>query len=201
MKISRTNMSAATVVLCLAAVALLSGCADPEGSDFQRLVCEVADVNSGAPLIAAYQKIISEDDPPVFPIDFATISFRARPYSSYTTILENGPYSYFHITEYDLEWDSFQTQGDEVEDYPIYGGGVDLLVPVNETAEVAILIASRYLKDQTFIAELAAGTRESFTARANLTFRGYETGNEYQLDNPVEIHASLMVHFIGTIAE
>ena len=65
---------------------------------------------------------------------------------------------------------------------------------------MAILIADRYLKDQPFIAGLAGGL-ETFTARANLTFRGHESGNDYQIDNPVEIHASLMVHFIGQIAD
>ncbi len=136
MRTTRMNPAAAALTLGLAMTALLSGCTNPDTNEFKTLVCEVEAINGGAPMTSAY---VNVGDPmtagdETYPIDWATVSFHARPYSNWTVLAEDSPRSYFHVTEYDLIWTALpgQTQGEPVENFSTYGNGVDALVPREE---------------------------------------------------------------------
>lgn len=181
-------------------VGLLPGCSQ-DGNEFQRLVCEVSQVNQGTPLVSGYLDVGSDkeagtpDD--TFPIDIVEVEFQARPYNSVVTLPEGSPYSYFHITSYDLTWVPLTAAGDSLVSYNRINARTDVLVPVNDKASVPILVADRYMKDRPWFAELVAFTdpRPSFTAIAEIRFHGHETGSE----TDIEVPASLMVTFVGAI--
>ncbi len=197
MRSGKTPALAALLALT-GTVALLAGCSQ-DGSEFQRLVCEVSQVNEGAPLVSGYLDVGSDkiagtsDD--TFPIDFVAVKFYARPYNEAVTLPEGSPYSHFHVTSYDLTWVPLTAEGDSLVNYNQVDARTDVLVPVNDEATVAILLADRHMKDRPWFAELFTGSRPSFTAIAELRFRGHETGSETE----IEIPGSCMVTFVGAL--
>lgn len=195
MRSGRTLTLAALLALT-GTVGLLAGCSQ-DGSEFQRLVCEVSQVNDGVPLVSAYLDIGSDKipltDDDSYPIDVVNAKFAARPYNEAVTITDGSPYSYFHVTSYDLTWVPLTADGDSLVNYNLVGARTDVLVPVNDEATVAILLADRHMKDRPWFAELFTGSRPSFTAIADLRFHGHETGSETDIVVP----ASFMVTFVG----
>lgn len=191
-------LSLAGLLALAATVGLLAGCSQ-DGNEFQRLVCEVSLVNGGVPLVSGYIDAGSDrlggtlDD--LFPIDIVQVDFLARPYNEAVTLPEGAPYSYFHVTSYDLTWVPLSAAGDSLVSYNRVGARTDVLVPVNDVASVPILVADRSLKDRPWFAELYTGSRPSFTAIADIRFHGHETGSETE----IEVPASLMVTFVGIL--
>jgi len=192
-------LSLAALLALAGTVGLLSGCSQ-DGSEFQRLVCEVSLVNDGAPLVSAYLDIGSDKEPntsdDTFPIDIVNVKFHARPYSEAVTLTEGSPYSYFHVTSYDLTWVPLSAAGDSLVNYNRLDARTDVLVPVNDDALVPILVADRFMKDRPWFAELLTGSRPSFTAIAEIRFHGHETGSETDIVVP----GSLMVTFVGMVS-
>lgn len=196
----RNAFALTALLLGLAALAGLAGCTK-DGNEWQRLVCEVQAINGGAPLVSAYldagsDKIAFTDDD-VLPIDIVPVTFHARPYNSSITSVEDFPYSYFHITGYDLIWHPLTPGSEQLESYNVTNASTDILVPVNEEASGAVLIADRYMKDQPWFAALALGAQQSFTATCELRFHGHETGSDDQID----VVGSFMVTFVGVVVE
>jgi len=197
---SGKTLALAALLALIGTVGLLAGCSQ-DGNEYQRLVCEVSQVNEGAPLVSGYldvgadKEAGTEDD--IFPIDFVSVKFYARPYSAVVTLPEGSPYSHFHVTSYDLTWVPLTAAGDSLRNYNQVDTRTDLLVPVDNEATVVILVADRRMKDSPWFAELVApdNPRPSFTAIAELRIRGHETGSETE----IEIPASLMVTFVGAI--
>ena len=200
-----TRSLALLLVLVIAAMSITLGGCSNSNNERQRLVCEVANVNGGIGLVSAYLDIGKPTNPDddVNPIDFVSVTFHARPYNSLITLPEDSPFSYFHITSYDVAWqpiagdseslDLLQTHGD------FEGALCDLRVPVYNDATVSVLVADRRMKDMPWFYELYNAynpTRESFTAACELTFYGHESGNE----NDVTIKAGLTVTFVGVVA-
>ncbi len=188
---------AAAVTMVFAGALLLPGCSE-DGNEWQRLVCEVQSINDGAALVSGYldagQDKIAGTEDDTFPVDIVEVTFHARPYNSAITLPEDAPYSYFHVTSYDLIWHPLTPGGETLPEYNITGGGTDALVPVNERGSCAVLVADRYLKDQPwFVSQLATGL--PFTARCELRFRGHETGS----DREVTVSGSFLVHFVYAI--
>lgn len=191
------------VAACLAAGMLLTlgGCSKNNHNEFQRLVCEVQHINGGAPLVSGYwnagqdRRFPSDDD--FLPIDHVTVTFHARPYSSLIVLPEDAPHSYFHVTGYDLIWHPVTAGSDSLANYNIMNARTDILVPVNEEATVAVLVADRYMKEQPWFYALVTGAQIPFMARAELRFRGHETGSESE----VELVGSFMVSFVGVVVE
>lgn len=193
------KMLASVALLALTGtVVLLAGCSQ-DGNEFQRLVCEVSQMNAGAPVVSGFLDVGSDkeagtpDD--TFPIDFVSVKFHARPYNEVATLPEGSPYSHFHVTSYDLTWVPLTADGDSLRNYNQVDARTDVLVPVNDDAVVTILLADRHMKDRPWFAELYVGSRPSFTAIAEFRFRGHETGSETE----IEIPASLMVTFVGAL--
>ncbi len=195
----RTSKPVALVALLAAfgVLALTTGCTE-DGNEFQRLVCEVQAINGGAPLVSAYLDIGSPSDPDddTFPIDVVEVMFHARPYNSSITSVEDFPYSYFHVTGYDLIWHPLTAEGAPLTSYNILDARTDVLVPVNDEGVGAILVADRYMKDAPWFAELYTGSRASFTANCELRFHGHETGS----DRDIVVPASFMVTFVGAVS-
>jgi hypothetical protein len=197
----RMYLAAAAMLPVLGLVLCVGGCSDSDGNEFQRLVCEVSAINEGVPLVSGYLNAGSDriagtpDD--FLPIDYALVEFHARPYSSLIVLPEDAPHSYFHVTRYDLIWHPASPGSEPLVNYDIIGAGVDVLVPVNEEAEVAILVADRYMKEQPFYSSLYLGAQIPFTARAELRFYGHETGNE----DEVMVTGSFMVSFVGVVID
>jgi len=188
------------VLAAVGVLALTTGCSN-DGNEFQRLVCEVSAINGGAPLVSGYLEVGSDkiagtaDD--TFPIDVVEVEFHARPYNSSITSVEDFPYSYFHVTSYDLIWHPLTPDGDPLVNYNYTRATTDCLVPVTDNAAVSILIADRFMKDQAWFAELYLGSRPSFTAVCELRFYGHETGS----DREIMVPASFMATFVGAIVE
>jgi hypothetical protein len=199
-KLRRMHLAPAALAAMMGVLLFCGGC-ENSGNEFQRLVCEVSQINEGVPLVSGYlnagpDRIVGTVDD-FFPIDYAEIIFHARPYSSLVTMVEDGPHSYFHVTSYDLIWHPLSPGSEPLVNYGITGAGVDVLVPVYEDAAVSILIADRYMKEQSFFSDLFFGTQIPFTARCELRFHGHETGSQ----DEVVVPASFMVSCVGVVID
>jgi len=199
-------MTVAAISVILVSLLLSAGCTNHDGNEWQRLVVEVSAINDGVPLLSGYwdagndRRFPSEDD--YFPLDYVNVWFHARAYNQVITLPEDTPYSYFHITEYDLEWTPLTVGSDELVNYNLYSAPTDVLVPVGEDdAVVTILVADRYMKEQPFFRDLAPPpdgvNKLPFQASCRLTFRGHETGT----DNVVEVTGAFMVSFVGVVID
>ncbi|MFH1845771.1 MAG: hypothetical protein ABIF77_21520 [bacterium] len=194
-------LATAAILLGFGLMLLLGGCSENRGNESQRLVCEVALVNGGEPLVSGYLNAgpdrLADTTDDFAPIDFVEVLFHARPYSRMITIPEDAPYSYFHVTGYDLIWHPVTVGGEELPNYNMIGAATDCLVPVNREASVSVLVADRYMKEATFFSDLYNGGKLPFMARCELRFRGHETGS----DTEVEVVGSFMVSFLGMVID
>jgi hypothetical protein len=194
-------MTVAAASLVLVSLLMSVGCSNQSGNEWQRLVVEVSAINEGTPLLSGYlnagpdRRVGTEDD--YAPIDYVDVTFHARPYNQFIVLPEDTPYSYFHITEYDLEWTPLTPGADELVNYNMYSIPTDVLVPTGENATIVILIADRYMKEQPFYSDLFFNDKLPFQGACRLTFRGHETGT----DNVVEVAGSFMVSFMGVVID
>ncbi len=195
---------ALTILAVILTLTALTGCST-DNNERQRLVCEVASVNNGAPLISAYlnsgsDKIVGTEDD-FYPIDSVPVTFQARALNSQMVLPENGTYSWFHITRYDLTWHPGPNAPAELTDFDVQGGLVDVLVPVDDVAVTSILVADRGMKEQPWFRQLFDDLVDpdtppsSFNAFLEFTFYGHETGSEHE----VELTGGLSVNFYGAI--
>lgn len=195
-------------MILLAVATLLTfvaGCST-DNNESQRLVCEVSSVNAGTPLVSAYlnsgnDKIVGTDDD-FLPIDWVPVLFKARPLNSQMLLPDNGTYSWFHITAYDLIWHPGPTAPAELTDYNVSRGLIDLIVPVNDEAVVNVLVADRGMKEEPWFRQLFDDfvdpnvTSSSFTAFLELRFYGHESGSEHE----VMVPGGLAVTFYGAVS-
>lgn len=177
----------------------LTGCSNHDGNEWQRLVCEVESINSGQPLVSARINVGADGLPntadDVWPIDIVPVLFRAREYGSTIYLPEDGAYSWFHVTNYDLTWVPGPNCPDDILDYNITNGMVETVVPVHENGSASILIADLTMKQQPWFAAAVAGP--GFTAACQLTFKGHESGSS----QIVNINAGFMVTFIDAVSD
>ncbi len=201
MKLRRKKLTAAAMSLVLMSLLLAGGCSNHTGSEWQRLVVEVSAINAGMPLVSGYRDAGPDrrpgTDDDFDPIDFVEVTFHGRPYNSLVTLPEDAPFSYFHITEYDLEWTPLTPGGEELPNYNLYSAPTDLLVPVDQDASVMVLVADRYMKEQTFFSDLFFAGKLPFDASCRLTFRGHQTGS----DDVIEVVGAFMVTCVGLVVE
>jgi hypothetical protein len=187
-------------LMLLFSLVLMAGCENHDGNEWQRLVCEVQSINAGAPLVSAYlnagsDKIVGTDDD-FQPIDSIPVTFHARPYGSTVMLPEDSPFSWFHITSYDLEWET--APGDpDLSAHEVFGGSTDLIVPVYDEASTNILISGSDMRATSWFVDLFTGDLASFQANARLTFHGHESGS----DEEITIDAGVRVSFIGVLVE
>jgi hypothetical protein len=217
----KTRLYFMTLLTALIAFSV-SGCSNHDGNEWERLVCEVESVNGGAPLFAAYAEI--KNDNAFLTVDWVPVVFRARPYSASVYMPEDGTYSWFHVTSYDLTWHTVLPEtidttvdgtfgtysvGELLGRNNIVGGLCDARIPVNDNGVVSVLIADRVLKDQPWFrdyltttidvggVQTLVSTGNSFTANCELTFYGHESGSSRE----VTIPAGFMVTFYGLVEE
>ncbi len=194
----RRNLIFALTMAAL--VAILAGCSNHDGNEWQRLVCEVETINNGTPLLSAYLDVGSDgeagtaDD--TYPIDWVPVMFYARPYSDAIVLPENGISSWFHVTNYDLIWHPGPAAPPEMTDYNVTNGMIEALIPVNDHGSVHVLIADRVMKEEPWYRSLFENPGSSFTAACELRFHGHETGNS----EVVTIEGGFMVTFYGATA-
>jgi hypothetical protein len=196
----KTRVMKMTLMATLALTAL-AGCSNHDGNEWERLVCEVESVNGGTPLLSAYAEIGNDNLPgtedDVLTVDWVPVVFRARPYNSAIYLPEDGTYSWFHVTSYDLTWHPLGDAPAEMTDHNITGGLVDIRVPVNEDATGSVLIADRVLKEEPWFLQLINVAGYSFTANCELTFYGHESGSTRE----VAVPAGFMVTFYGYVSD
>jgi hypothetical protein len=190
----------ATALLAVSILIAAPGCSD-SSNQHQRLVCEVESVNDGNPLVCAYLNsgsdgiVGTEDD--YLPIDIVPVVFHARPFDSDSiTLVEDGVYSYFDVTSYDLIWHPGPDAPAALTDYDIIGAPCNARVPMNDVGSVAVLIADRGMKEQPWFVALYNDLTLSYQATAELVFHGHETGSETMIDVP----AGLQVTFYGVVS-
>ncbi len=196
-------MSAVAAAAVLAGLlATVAGC-ESSDNELQRLVCEVQTINAGEPLVSGYwdagqDKIFPSDDD-FLPIDVLPVTFHARPYNSAITLPDEAPFSYFHITSYDLVWHPVSPGSEALVPYGYVGAGLDILVPAGGEATVGVLVVDRYVKEQAFFRDLANNWPASIplTARGELIFHGHETGS----DGEVTLRGSFMGNFVGVVIQ
>jgi len=197
----RKLMTILIAAILLATLAATSGCENHDGNQWQRLVCEVQSINGGLPLVSAYLNagndglVGTEDD--FLPIDWVVVTFVARPYNAMIVLPEDGPYSWFHVTNYDLTWLPGPGAPAELTTYNVVNGMCDAIVPVHEEGAVSVLIADRGMKDQPWYVDRLFVNGESYTASCQLTFRGHETGS----DELIELIGGFTVTFYGVITD
>jgi hypothetical protein len=192
--------SATGGLLILCGLLVCGGCENHDGNEWQRLVCEAQSVNGGNPLVSAFvnagsDKIEGTDDD-FQPIDSVPVVFYARPYGSTITLPEDGAYSWFHITSYDLTWET-EPGAPDLSAHDVEGGLADAMVPVHEEAATSVLISGSDMKNSGWFVDLYNGDIPEFQANARLTFYGTESGS----DEEITVEAGLRVHFIGVLVE
>jgi len=182
-------------------LAALSGCGDNE-SELQRLVCEVESVNAGVPLISAALNVGSDGAPgggdDYVPIDFVPVVFRSRALNSSMNIPEDGLYSSFIITGYDLTWTTTDPNAPAtLSDFNVSGGMASVQVPIEDDAVVTVLVAPLEMKESPWFQAILNGSASAFSASAQFVFWGHVSGTDHQVGVP----AGLMVNFIGAVAD
>ncbi len=190
-----------TIMALMIGLAALSGCGDNE-SELQRLVCEVESVNAGVPLISAALNYGSDSSPgggdDFVPIDFVSVIFRSRALNSSMTIPEDGLYSSFIITGYDLTWTSTDPNAPaELSNSNVTGGMANAQVPIDNDAVVSILVGPLEMKGTTWFQAILNGSAPAFSASAQFIFKGHVSGTDHEVNVP----AGLMVNFVGAIVE
>ncbi len=196
------NSRALITMMALAiGLAALTGCSD-NSNELQTVVCEVESVNEGAPLISAALNLGNDGMPgggdDFVPIDFVPVLFSARAGNSNVAIPDDGTYSSFIITSYDLIWSSSDVNAPaELSDFNVTGGLANTQVPINDDAVIAILVGPLEMKESTWFQAILNGGADPFTASAQLIFKGHVSGTDHE----VEILAGLMVNFIGAVVE
>ncbi len=187
-------------ILALAGLLSLGGCSDDGANDSQRLVCDVMTVNAGSPLVCAYvnagsdQTVGTDDD--YQPIDSVQVIFHARPYGSTVFVPEDGAYSWFEVTRYDITWDA-PAGAPDLSVHDVQGGAAYAMVPVYEEGAVSVLVAGMDFKSAQWFSDLYNDVIPPFQATAHLTFYGHESGS----DEEVAIEAGLQVNFIGVVID
>jgi len=197
---SRAMRSATGGLVILCSLLVMAGCENPDGNEWQRLVCEVQSVNGGSPLVSGYlhagaDKIVGTDDD-YQPIDIVQVVFHARPYGSTIMLPEDGAHSWFHVTHYDLEWET-DAGAPDLSAHDIERGSTDAMVPVYEEGASSILTVGIDMKNAPWFVDVYTGDIPSFQANARLRFYGHESGS----DEEIAIAAGLRVNFIGVIVE
>ncbi|MFT5232403.1 MAG: hypothetical protein ACI9UK_000259 [Candidatus Krumholzibacteriia bacterium] len=188
------NSRALTLILTLiVGLIALTGCST-ENNEHQRLVVEADFVNFGAPLVVAGVNLNgtpgdASDD--FVPIEFLTYTFSARALNDNMVIPENGTYSTFNITHYDLVWVPSSSAPAALTDYNITRGGFTLSVPINNEVESAILVSDIGMKAEPWFPGV------SFVANADVTFYGHESSSEHE----VAIRSSVTVQFIAAVSQ
>lgn len=196
---SRAMQNAMGVLLFLTALFILSGCENNEGNDWERLVCDVQLTNEGNPLIAAYlhagadREVGTDDD--YTPIDTVPVVFHARPYSSTVSIPEDGPYSWFQVERYDLEWENNPMVPVDLTLHNVYDSVVDIMVPVNDEAGASVLVCGIDMKNTSWFTDVYTGDLGSFQADCHITFYGHESGSSEE----IALETGLRVQFISVI--
>ncbi len=197
------NSRAIKLILVLSILGLslfAAGCSNTEGNEWERLVCEVESVNSGAPLVSAYLDVggdgMSGTDDDSFPIDWVPVLFRARPYSTAITIPEDAAHSWFHITGYNLTWTPNEGAPAGLTDYNVVNGYCDLIVPVHDEGVVSVLIADRQMKEEAWYRALYLDPTLSYSANCRLDFTGHESGSEKE----VTVSGGMVVTFYGAVS-
>jgi len=187
------NSRALTLILTLlVAMIALTGCSS-DNNEHQRLVTEVDFVNMGAPLIVAGLNLNGTVDPDddFVPIEFMQFEFSARALNDNMMLPENGTYSTFNITHYDLVWVPGSSAPAALTDYNVTGGAFSLSVPVNDNVTSAIFVGDIAMKNEAWF------PGNSFIANAEVTFYGHESSSEYE----VAIHAGVTVQFIAVVSQ
>ena len=191
------------VALLIPALVLVTGCST-DNSERERVVCEVASINGGGALVSAYfvdggdgyfGPDLDGNIDDKYTVDVASVLFHARPYDTdVISIPQDGAYSSFIITGYNLTWvpSTNAPAALDMTPYNVVAAPVFLQVPVGDDAAVSVMIADRALKE-------AIGTvlgtpwnfSQDFTALAQLQFIGHASGDEHE----VVVNAGLPVAF------
>jgi hypothetical protein len=182
--------------LCILTMLLsFGGCENHEGNDWNRLVVDVQSVNDGNPLVSAY--LTTQSSESFQTIDTVPVVFHARPYGMTITLPEDGAYSWFQITHYDLLWENVAGVPVDLTVHNVIGGSANAMVPVYRDAMTTVMIVGADMKSAPWFVDLYTGALPMFQANARLVFYGHETGS----DRIVAIATGLRVLFIDEIAE
>ncbi len=180
-----------TTALMLAVIAL-TGCST-ENNEHQRLVAEADLVNAGAPLVIAHFNDNGTADPAddFIPIEFMNVTFSARPLNDTMVIAENSTYSTFNVTSYDLVWLPGPAAPAELANYNVTRGTMTVSIPVNGEVVAGVLVGDLSMKSEIWF------PGAPFTANAEVTFYGHESGSEYE----VSFKAGTAVQFVNTVSD
>jgi hypothetical protein len=190
-----------TLMALVMGLVALSGCSD-NSNELQNLVCEVHSVNDGSPLLMAALNLgndgIRGTDDDFVPIDFVPVLFRARALAESVNIPEDGAYSSFIITSYDLTWTTTDPNAPVgLTDYNVTGALASLQVRIDSDAIMDFLVGPMEMKGATWFQDILAGTAPPFTARANFSFNGHVSGTDHEVSVP----GGLTVNVIGSLVE
>ncbi len=179
----------------LLAMLALSGCST-DNNEHQRLVAEADLVNAGAPVTVAFQNdngTAGDFSDDFTPIEFVSVLFTVRPLNSTMVIPEDGTYSTFNVTHYDLVWSSNDPTV-PLSDYNVSRGNITVTIPVDDEVVAAVLVGNLAMKTETWFPG-NGGT--PFTAELEIIFYGHESSSEHE----VAVRAGTTVQFLGLISE
>ncbi len=170
---------------------VLTGCST-DNNEHQRLVAEADLVNAGVPLVVAAINTngTPDTDDDFVPIEFLNVMFSARPLNDTMIIPENGPYSTFNVTHYDLTWVPGNNAPAALTDYNVSRGNLSLSIPVNDDVAAAVLVGNLSMKSEAWF------PGSPFIADLQVTFYGHESGSEHE----VAVHAGTTVQFVAVVA-
>ena len=172
---------------------VLTGCST-DNNEHQRLVAEADLVNGGSPLVLAANNtngtIITDDD--YVPIEFLNVIFSARPLNDTMIIPENGTYSTFNVTHYDLVWVPGTNAPAALTTYNVSRGNLTVSIPVYDEVAASVLVGNLSMKAEAWF----PGTGSPFTADLQVTFYGHESGSEHE----VAVHAGTTVQFVAEVS-
>lgn len=191
-------MKSRVLFALFAAALFVAGCESSDYNEWQRVVCSVQSINTGAPIVSAALNTGSDATNPTddyVPLDIVPVLFWARPGNSMMTIPEEGAYSAFIITSYDATWIPGAGAPAELTDYNVTRGLLSARVPINDEFAVSFTIAPQQMKSEPWYPAPTGDT--VFMANLQLTFYGHEEGSSHE----VAIPAGTTVTFVGSVAD
>ncbi len=177
--------------LMLALIAL-SGC-NNDNNERQRLVAEADLTNGGGPLVIAHFNDNGTADPTddYIPIESLSVLFSARPLNDTMMIVEDGPYSTFNVTNYDLIWRPGFDAPAALTDYNVTRGNLTVTIPVDSEVIAGVLVGNISMKNEAWF------PGSPFTADLTVIFYGHESGSQHE----VALTAGTTVQFIDTASD
>lgn len=184
-------LSATTALLALVTLFALAGCASDDGA-LPRSVVHLVSLNENLPLSSDVYNLGADKEKPdddFIPIDYVEVTVSSRPADPALTMNPGLAFGTVRFDHYSLTWSDLDLNDDGTNDLENLAGPMNLLVPINGTAQGAVLAVPGGWKQKAPLSLLVMGGE--YRSNASIILYGEEETSHIK----VSLNAGLMVSF------